>query len=354
MAAKFLTPFFAMYNKDRLEEIQEACDMPYDAQSELLFDMLNDAAATEWGKRYRFSRIYSYEDFRQRLPLQQYKDICPYVQRMMAGEGNLLWPGVCKYFVPAASKDNVSQLLPITRDALMENFFTGIYDSTAMYLKSKGEDSKLYDSYSLWIGAHKRDQVYRNLSNILIKEAPFPQSLFIRPQTPVNKSNSHSELAVLLDEAQKYPIGNIQGRPHRYFDFLKFAEQKTGKTGIKNILPQVEVFFHRGKPTLEQLQQAPVQDIDYHASFCTAEGFFGMQENLGEASMLLHVDAGVFYEFIPADADLKAENVIPLEEVKTNIPYKMIITTRAGLWRYVSEGPALVFVSIRPYKFYIK
>ena len=354
MSAKFLTPLFSLYNKDRLEEIREACAMPYDAQNELLFEMLSDAASTEWGKRYRFSRIHSYDDFRQRLPLQQYEDILPYVQRMMAGEGNLLWPGTCKYFVPAGEKNLASHLLPITRDALMDNFYEGIYDSMAMYLKDKGEDSKLFDSFSLWIGASKRDQVYRNLSNILIKEAPFPQSLFIRPQSPVNKSNAHSELEVLLEESQKGQVSNIQGRPHRYFDFLKYAEQKTGKSGIKNILPQVEVFFHRGRPTRAYLQQAPIQDIDYHASFCTAEGFFGMQEKLGEDAMLLHMDAGIFYEFIPVDAELKAENVVPLEEVQLEHAYRMIISTRAGLWRYLSEGPAVVFVSNRPYKFYIQ
>lgn len=354
MAAKFLTPLFSLYNKDRLEEIQDACAMPYDAQNELLFEMLSDAATTEWGKRYRFSHIHSYDDFRQRLPLQRYEDVSPYIQRMMAGESNLLWPGVCKYFAPACPKKTQSHLLPITRDALLDNFYEGIYDATAMYLKSKGEDSKLYDSYALWIGADKRDQVYRNLSNIFIKEAPFPQSMFIRPQAPVNKSNSQLELAVLLEEAQKYQVSNIQGRPHRYQDFLNYAEQTTGKKGIKNILPQVEVFFHRGMPKLEYLQHPPVEDIDYHASFCTAEGFFGMQENMGDTSMLLHVDAGIFYEFISAEAELKAENVIPLEDVQTDIPYKMILSTRSGLWRYLSEGPDVVFVSTRPYKFYIK
>ncbi len=354
MATKFLTPLFALYNKDRLEEIQENRVMPYDAQNEQLFDLITDAAATEWGKEHDFQSIHSYEDFRQRLPLQQYEDIKPFIQRMMVGETNLLWPGQCKYFVPANHKKSSSNFLPVTRDALVDNFYVGIYDSVLLYLQEKGEDCKIYDGYSLWIGADKRDQVYRNLSNVLLRESPFPLGMYIRPQEPVMDKSAEVELSILLEQAQKYQISNVCGRPHRFRDFLMYAEQVTGKQGIRNILPDVEVFFHRGIPTLEHLQHPPVEDIDYHASFCTAEGFFGIQEKLGEASMLMLLDAGVFYEFIPADQELKAENVIPLEETKTDIPYRMVLSTCAGLWRYLSEGPSIVFVSQRPYKFYIK
>ncbi len=354
MPTNFLTPFFSMCNKDRLDEFQEAKAMPFEAQHEQLFDNLSEAANTLMGKHYRFLNIHSYEDFRQCLPLQRYEDLQPYVHRMMAGESNLVWPGTCKYFLPAGNDGAESHLLPLTRDALIDNFFVGINDAGSMYLQSKGESCRLYDGFSLWIGADRHDQVYRNLSSVLVKEAPFPQSMFIRPLVPINKPTQQAELEALFHETETYPVSNIQGRPHRYAEFLSYAEKMTGKQGIRNILPQVEVFFHRGKPTREQLLEPPVQDIAYHASFCTPEGFFALQEKPGDPDMLLLTDAGIFYEFIAEDAAFSPKNVIPLEEVKAGVPYMMILSTRAGLWRYLSEGPAVVFTSTQPYKLYIK
>lgn len=349
--ANFLTPCIGLFNKDRLEDLKESVQSPFDAQSEQLFDLLSSARTSVWGQMYDFDSIHSYDDFRERVPVQQYSDILPFVQRMMAGEENLLWPGQNRYFIPVSDTTSKGHLLPVSRQMLVDNFSTGIADSMAVYLDLKKENSQLFDGCSLWIDADRNDLVYRNLSHILLKELPFALKVFVRPQDPENGDSTEAELAFLCEEAQKTSVTSIHGRPRRYFDFLHYINKEKGIKDIRELCPDVEVFFHRGMPELHQLENAPVQGMDYHASFCTPEGYFGFQDQLGEPAMLLRTDAGVFYEFLPENKSLDKDNVIPLEEVRLNVRYRMILSTASGLWRYCSEGPWISFVSNHPYKF---
>lgn len=348
---KLLTPFASLYAKERLEEINDSSNAPFDAQHEQLFELLSDAEETSWGHRYDFASIHSYQEFRERLPLQRYSELQTYVQRMLAGESNLLWSGSCPYFIPANDTTNKGHLLPMTRDMLQENFYSGISDSMIIYLNERKAHTRLFDHYSLWIGARQEDVVYRNLSRILLKESPFSIRIFSRPIELPHSGDDTEEYACLLSEAKRFDIGNIQGRPSRLHEFLHFAEAATGKKGLKSIFPELEVFFHRGIPSQDQLEHSPVTDIDYHASYCTPEGYIGLQLHLDEPAFLLRLDAGIFYEFLPEDAPFDVRQVIPLEEVSLGKPYRLILTTRSGLWRYCSEGPLLRFVSEKPYKF---
>lgn len=343
----FLTNFASMYYKNRIEEIHDYATDALDTQNEQMFNLLSEAQETEWGKKYDFRSIFSYQDFRERLPLLQYNDIQPYVQRMLGGEENLLWPGSCKYFFPAVEKHNTNHYLPISQQMIEENFIQGIQDSYLIYLHLK-QGSRIFDAYSLWLGAAPDHLPYRVFSSAIRSELPFMLGLMSLPK---NIHAAGEDIQKVVDIALNEKISCFHGRPKRYADFLHLAEEKSGRQGVKNIWPNAEVFFHYGTPSSEQLQHPPVKDIDYFASYCTPEAFFGYQTVLNEPALMLMLDAGIFFEFLPIEAEIEACNVIPLEEVEIGKEYRVIISTCSGLWRYCSQGPSLKFVSTSPFKF---
>ena len=351
----FFTDIALLSFKNRLEEIKDYADTSFDLQNEQLFNLLDEAQGTSFGEKYDFRSIYSYQDFRERLPIQQYSSIQAAMRKITAGEPNILWPGVCKNILAASStyckKNGIKKhLLPVSDQMLSENFFQGINDSYALYLSSHPE-SHMFAAFSAWLGMEDEEEPLGNISAILRKTMPFVLSLLTIPnELSGEQADREQETEDILKKCQLDKISNFQGTPALMKAFLEKAYASFAKNSIKDICPSAEVFFHRGIPTVDQMQQG-IEGLRYQASYCSAEGFFGIQDNPGEAAFLLMLDTSIFYEFIPVDAALETKNAIPLEEVVLNKAYRMIISTCSGLWRYCSEGPAICFVSEKPYKF---
>lgn len=351
----FFTDIAQLSFKTRLEELKDYANASFDIQNEQLFNLLNEAQGCFYGKKYDFRSIFSYQDFRERLPILQNPDIQPYLRKMTAGKPNILWPGVCKHFVKSpqiGSKNshNNKHLLPVSDQMISENFFQGINDCYALYLKDHS-DSRLFAAFSVWLGVDSKEEYLGNISAVLRKNMPFVLSLLTFPNELPEDQAANEQLAEeILKKCQQDKISNFQGSPSLLKAFLEKAFAFFGKMNIQEICPSAEVFFHRGTPGVNQMEQG-VEGLNYQASYCSAEGFFGIQDQPGEAALLLMLDTSVFYEFIPVNSSLEPQNAVPLEEVVLGKDYRMIISTCSGLWRYCSEGPAIRFVSEKPYKF---
>jgi len=351
----FFTDIAQLSFKTRLEELKDYAHESFDIQNEQLFNLLNDAQGCFYGQKHDFRSIFSYQDFRERLPITQNSDLQPYLRKMIAGKPNILWPGICKHFVKAPQNGsqksgNNKHFLPVSDQMISENFFQGINDCYALYLKDHPE-SRLFAAFSVWLGVDSKEEYSGNISAVLRKNMPFVLSLLTFPNELPEDQTANEQLAEeILKKCQQDKISNFQGTPSLFKAFLDKACVFFDKKNIQEICPSAEAFFHRGSPVPSQMEQG-VEGLNYQASYCSAEGFFGIQDQPGQAALLLMLDLSIFYEFIPVNAALEPKNAVPLEEVVLGQDYRMIVTTCSGLWRYCSEGPAIRFVSEKPYKF---
>ena len=347
MAFDLLSNFVSLFFKDRLEEIEDFRLEASDIQSEQLFNLLREAEDTEWGKKYDFKTIFSYQDFRERLPIQRSKDLRSYLERMKSGEANILWPGLPKGIIPTFSYGQI----PISEQALSEIFFQGINDSYALYLHQNPE-SKLFGGYMASIGNGVRDSFMYDLFRLLQGNEPFINSLFNIPRRIVNGNSQKNCSNLILKEIKGQKVSCFKGSPECLQALLEKAKNNNKNTELSQLWPDAEVLFHRTPATTSQLIEAKKtlpQVLTYQTTYCSPEGLFGIQDNLNDQSYLLMLDLSTFYEFYPTDG---TENqCIPLEDINLDMDYQMIITNCSGLWRYCSEGPKLRFVSRNPYRF---
>ncbi|MCK9311852.1 MAG: GH3 auxin-responsive promoter family protein [Bacteroidales bacterium] len=347
MAFDLISNFVSLFLKDRFEEIEDFRSEASDIQSEQLFNLLREAENTEWGKKYDFKTIFSYQDFRERLPIQRSKDLRPYLERMKLGESNILWPGLPKGIIPTFGYEQI----PISEQALDEIFFQGINDCYALYLHQNPE-SRLFSGYMVSVGNGKGDLFMYDLFRLLHENEPFISSLFDMPRQMADEKNQKKCSDLILKEIKGQKVSCFKGSPECLNTLLERAGGNLENTNLSQLWPDAEILFHRTPVTTSKLIEAkktlpPV--LAYQATYCSPEGLFGIQDNLNDLSYLLMLDLSTFYEFYPADG---AENqCTPLEDIDLDTDYQMVITNCSGLWRYCSEGPKLRFVSKKPYRF---
>jgi hypothetical protein len=347
MAFDFLSGIYSMFLKDRFEEIKDHSEQASDIQSEILSDILREASDTEWGIRHDFKTIYSYQEFRERLPIQKMSDLQPYLERTRNGEQNLLWPGV-----PVEVLDSMNNTrIPLSLQAIQEIFLQGIADSYAIYLSCCPE-SKLFEGFSANVG-HGNECPYMNPLYALLREnEPFLSSLLNLPKRVGLDKEGNPSIELILRETQGQKISSFRGSPERLKVLFEAARKKKGASNDDDLWPEAEILFHRSPTTTAELLAAQTllpKGIKQQASYCSPEGLFGIQNDPNDPAFLLMLDLSTFYEFMPIDGD--TSQIIPLEDVEMGINYRMVVTNCSGLWRCCSEGPALRFVSRSPYRF---
>ena len=343
----FISGFYKMYLKDRFSEIENYAEEASDIQSEQLSNLLLEAADTEWGKKYDFKTIYSYQEFRDRLPVQHLSDLAPYIERSQAGEANILWPGIPKDYI-LTSKEN---RIPIFLQGIEEIYLKGLDDSYAVYLKSN-PNSNLLEGFTANVGNGDEQPSMNELHALVRANEPFLTSLLNLPKRVGTDKDGNPSAELVLKEAIGQKITSFRGTPENLELFLKKAFKKTGSNNIKELWPDLEVLFDRGpsktQAILESKKKVP-EGLHFQASYVSPEGFFGIQDDLKDPSYLLMLDLSTFYEFISSDKD--ENSILPLEDVELNNAYRMVITNCNGLWRCCSEGPMLSFISKKPYRF---
>ena len=348
-------------NFKRLYQINLFKKFPFDAQREVLFSLIDRAKDTEFGKKYDFNSIKSIEEFQQRVPVHSYEKIQPYVNRLMRGEQNILWPSEIKWFAKSSgTTSDKSKFIPVSRETLEDSHFRGGKDILAIYTQNFPE-TNIFKGKGLTLGgSHQINKInnesfYGDLSAILIENLPFWTYFIKTPSQEIALMSEWEEkLEKIADATIKENVTSIAGVPSWMLVLLRYVLEKTGKKNVLEVWPNLELFTHGGvsfEPYREQYAKLiPKENMNYLETYNASEGFFAIQDEPGTGEMLLMLDYGIFYEFIPMD-EFDAENpkAVHIDDVKIGKNYAIVITTNSGLWRYMI-GDTVIFTSLYPHK----
>jgi len=347
--------FKRIYNIDLFKQY------PYNVQKETFTKLISRAKETEWGLKYAYSEKFSIEKFQEKVPLQTYEELKPFVERLRNGEQNLLWPEEIKWFAKSSGTTyDKSKYIPVSNETLEECHFRGGKDVIALYTLNYPENGILKGKGLTLGGSHQINNFsnrsyYGDLSAILIENLPF-WSTFIK--TPTSKIALLPEWEEKLEKLTLHTIGenvtSIAGVPSWTLVLIKYILEYTGKSNILDVWPNLELFIHGGvsfTPYREQFKAfIPSASMHYLETYNASEGFFGIQDDPLTDDMLLMLDYGIFYEFIPLEnINDEFPPVVTVKDVELNQNYAMVISTNSGLWRYII-GDTVFFTSLYPHK----
>ena len=348
----------------RLRAIERFMARPEDVQRGVLERLVGRAAPTRWGERYGYARMRSYEDFAARVPLSTYEELKADIDLMRHGEAGVLWPGRVRWYAKSSGTTNdKSKFIPISQEGLHRIHYQGGSDVVAIYLRNN-PSSRMFDGKGLILGGSHSSNY--NLPNSLVGDLSAILIENINPlvnlvRVPKKSTALLSDFEVKRDriarECLNKNVTNISGVPSWMLSVLVRVLELAGKERLDEVWPNLEVFFHGGiafTPYRSQYEHIIKSDrMHYMETYNASEGFFGIQNDPEDKSMLLMLDYDVFYEFLPMDEfDSENPNIVPLEGVETGKNYAMLISTSCGLWRYMI-GDTVKFTSVRPYKFVI-
>ena len=338
-------------------------------QQQVLGGLLLTAGNTEYGRNHLFKNTNSYEQFVKNVPINTYDDLKADIDRMRHGEENILWPGQIKWYAKSSGTTNdKSKFIPVSRNGLDNIHYKGGFDTVALYLRNN-RDSRFFDGRGLILGGshapnyNLTNSLVGDLSAILIENInPLANLVRVPSKKTALLSDFELKRERIAQEVADKNVSNISGVPSWMLSVLVKVMEKKGVNTLDEIWPNLEVFFHGGisftpyRSQYEQIIKSP--KMKYMETYNASEGFFGIQDNPNDKSLLLMVDYEVFYEFCPMDAMNEdgtvadASKVVPLEGVELFKNYAMIISTSCGLWRYLI-GDTVSFTSRNPYKFII-
>ena len=360
MSIPLVNSIASWFLKKRFHQIELFLKYPNEVQQELLFSLLDIAKDTEVGKQHEFASIKNYATFAQRVPITTYEDFQDKIERSRQGENNIFWPKPIKWFAKSSGTTNAkSKFIPVSTDSLEDCHYAASKDLLCMYLNNN-EDSQLFTGKSLRLGGSKElykenGTVFGDLSAILIDNMPFWAEFSSTPSSKVSlMSDWETKMAAVVNETINENVTSLAGVPSWMLVLLNNVLDKTDKTSLFDVWPNLEVYFHGGvsfNPYIEQYRNIlPKKDFKYYETYNASEGFFAIQDQNYSGDLLLMLDYGIFYEFIPMDNyGTLDQKVIPLSGVELNKNYAVVITTNAGLWRY-KIGDTVRFVSISPYR----
>jgi hypothetical protein len=350
--------------KKRIHQMELFIKYPNEVQQELLHGLLNIASRTETGKINDFESIKNYTDFKNRLPIVGYEDIVPEIERCRKGEQNIFWPTHIKWFAKSSgTTDAKSKYIPISNESLEDCHYKAGKDMLSIYYNNN-EDAQILAGKCLRLGGSS--ELYQNtnsyfgdLSAIIIDNLPFWAELGSTPSQKVSlMSEWESKMEAIINESLEEKVTSLAGVPSWMLVLLQNILKKTQKATITEVWPMVEVYFHGGvsfhpyRAQFKKLFQGT--DLNFFEIYNASEGFFGMQDRIDSHELLLMLDYGIFYEFIPMDQTDRDETevTLPLSEVELGKNYAMVITTNAGLWRY-KIGDTVKFTCLSPYRIQI-
>lgn len=357
---KLARPFFL----HRLKAIARYATDAEEIQRKVLTRLLREAAQTAYGRDHGFGEIRSYEEFSRTVPVNTYEELKGFIDRMRHGERDVLWKGRVKWYAKSSGTTNdKSKFIPVSSAGLHDTHYAGGTDAVALYLHSHPE-SRLFDGRALILGGSHQPNynlpgsLVGDLSAILIENINPVVNLFRVPKKRVALLSDFEEKRDLIArEALRKNVTNLSGVPSWMMGVITRVLELSGKQYLDEVWPNLEVFFHGGIAftPYRELYHSLIRNprMQYMETYNASEGFFGLQSDLADPAMLLMLDYGVFYEFIPLEEVGKEQpQVVPLWEVETNRNYAIVITTSCGLWRY-QIGDTVRFTQTKPYKFVI-
>jgi hypothetical protein len=355
---------FAWVMKKRMHQIELFIKYPYDVQDEWFQNLISTAQNTEWGKTHGYASIYTQDQYKERVPIQTYDTLKPYIERMLAGEQNVLWPSEIKWFAKSSGTTNDrSKFIPVSEESLEECHFKGGKDLLSIYCDNR-PDTKIFTGKCLVLGGSHQinqlnaDSCYGDLSAVLIKNLPFWAEFYRTPDMSIALMDNFEEKVEKMAQATiGVNVTNISGVPTWNLVLAKRVLEITGKDNLLEVWPNLEFYFHGAvnfNPYREQFKKLiPSDDMYYLETYNASEGFFGIQDQANSEEMLLMLDYGIYYEFLPME-NIHDEHpkTLGLDEVQLNKNYALIISTNAGLWRYMI-GDTIKFTSLSPHRIQI-
>ncbi|GBF20996.1 MULTISPECIES: GH3 auxin-responsive promoter family protein [Arenibacter] len=346
--------------KKRYHQIELFLKYPEEVQDEVLHQLLSFAEDTEIGRKYDFESIASYETFAERVPIVSYEEVEPMIERSRKGEQNIFWPTTIKWFAKSSGTTNAkSKFIPVSSEALEDCHYKSSKDLLCLYLNNN-ENSQLFTGKSLRLGGSKElyqdnGTVFGDLSAILIDNMPFWAELSSTPSNKVSlMSEWETKLQAIIKESVQENVTSLAGVPSWMLVLLNNVLEQTGKEHLFSVWENLEVYFHGGvsfTPYKDQYSRLlPRKNFNYYEIYNASEGFFAIQDRNNADDLLLMLDYGIFYEFIPMETyGTSGQITLPLWNVKLDRNYAVIITTNAGLWRY-KIGDTVRFTSTNPYR----
>ena len=334
---------------------------PNEVQQEILHKLLNISSKTEIGIKYNFNAIKNYQDFKNRLPIVSYEDIFDQVERCRNGEQNIFWPEPIKWFAKSSGTTNAkSKFIPVSAEALEDCHYKAGKDMLSLYFNNN-ESAQMFTGKCLRLGGSR--ELYRNtnssfgdLSAIIIDNLPFWAELSSTPSQKVSLMPEwESKMKAIIEESINENVTSLAGVPSWMLVLLQNVLKETKKETIYDIWPSIEVYFHGGvsfQPYKSQFKKLFNNNLNYYEIYNASEGFFAIQDMNNSEDLLLMLDYGIFYEFIPVPLNEKTNEIdaiIPLSQVQLKKNYAIVITTNAGLWRY-KIGDTVKFTSLNPYR----
>ena len=348
----------------RQKELERHYTQGMALQKEVQDYLVRHARDTEYGHAHLFANIHDYDSFAAHIPLNTYEELKEYIDRMRHGESDILWPGRTKWYAKSSGTTNdKSKFIPVTADGLKNSHYAGGTDTVALYLRNHPE-SRLFDGKALILGGshapnyNVSHSLVGDLSAILIENInPLVNLVRVPKKQTALLSDFELKRDRIARETLHKNVTNLSGVPSWMMSVLSRVLELSGKRYISDVWPNLEVFFHGGvafSPYRQQYEELiPKADMNYMETYNASEGFFGLQDDPADPAMLLMLDCGVFYEFIPMDEfGNEHPTVLPLWGVEKGKNYAVVISTSCGLWRYII-GDTIRFTSTDPYKFII-
>ena len=349
--------------KKRIHHIELFINYPHEVQEELILSIINKAKNTEFGRAYDFNSIKNSKDFSERIPIYSYEALAPYIKRMRSGEENVLWPTEIKWFAKSSgTTNNKSKFIPVSKEAIEDCHYKGGKDLLSIYCNNYPVKNVFEGKTLMLGGSHEisplSDSMHEgDLSAIIVENLPFWVQYQQSPDKEIAlMSEWEKKIDLMTEQAINEDISSLSGVPSWTLVFANKVLEKTGKSNLHEIWPNCELYMHGGvnfEPYRKSFHKLFPKGLNYLETYNASEGFFGIQDHPDKKDMLLMLDYGIYYEFLPFNKEF-AENTktISLSEIELYTDYAVIISTNAGLWRY-SIGDTIQFTQKKPYRFII-
>ena len=325
-------------------------------QNELLLSLIKQAKNTQFGKDHNFAEITNYTQWKASVPIRDYEELKNYIQQIIDGEKNVLWPGAPIYFCKTSGTTSGVKYIPISRGSI-SNHITAARDAILSYI-AESKNTAIVNGKMIFLQGSPEltktgDILTGRLSGIVAHHVP---AYLTKNQLPSFKTNCiadwETKVDAIVDETLLEKMSLISGIPPWVQMYFEKLQDKTGKI-IKDIFPKFDLFIYGGvnyEPYRKSFEKLIGKQVDGVELYPASEGFIAYQDSQKEEGMLLCVNHGIFYEFIPTD-EFFSENPsrISLVDVKVGVNYVIILNTDAGLWAY-NIGDTIKFVSVDPYR----
>jgi len=359
---KFLSPAISRLARLRSLKMDHFIYSPCATQEEVFLDLINHGQETEFGKKYRFDCIFGVESFKEHVPLQDYEDLKPYIDRIIAGEENLLWDSPIRWFAKSSgTTSDKSKFIPVTQDSLDDCHYRAGRDVLTLYYNNYPKSDLLTGKSLVIGGSHQVNQLnelisYGDLSAVILQNMPFYGHLMRTPDLEVALMGEwEQKIDRIARDTINENVSSIAGVPSWTIVLLKYILKLTGKSDLREVWPNLELYLHGGvsfTPYETQFNKfIKGSGMHYQETYNASEGFFAAQDNLKEnKGMMLLLQHGIFYEFMPLEEYGKEQpKTLQLNEVEIGKSYAMVITTNGGLWRYLL-GDTIQFTTTYPFR----